>query len=89
MNMERMALTFGDAGENHIGNQMLGEQKAARDRLERQVVDSTLQFKKARVNLKTEDFKNKFQLTKRPNKFQKNRHIDKCLQCQAKHPAAI
>jgi len=25
MNTERMALTFGDAGENHIGNQMLGK----------------------------------------------------------------
>ena len=43
----------------------LPEQKAARDRLERNVVDSALQFKKVRVNLKTEDFKNKFQLTKR------------------------
>ena len=27
MNTERIALTFGDAGENHIGNQMLGEKQ--------------------------------------------------------------
>ena len=25
MNNERIALTLGDAGENHVGNQMLGE----------------------------------------------------------------
>ena len=27
MNNERIALTFGDAGENHVGNQMLGKKQ--------------------------------------------------------------
>lgn len=28
MNSERIALTFGDAGENHVGNQMIGDRQA-------------------------------------------------------------